>query len=65
MARRSFDAYQTEVFGLRPTSVSRTLTSWTEDYYISGRLVRFAALNGSEVVTRTDMFDEINLDRGN
>jgi len=65
MAQRSFDAYQTEVFGLRPTSVSRTLTSWTEDYYISGRLVRFAALNGSEVVTRTDMFDEINLDRGN
>lgn len=65
MAQRSFDAYQTEVFGLRPTSVSRTLVSWSEDYYISWRLVRFSSLNGSESVTRTDMFDEINLDRGN
>lgn len=61
----AFEDYQKEVFGLRPTSVSRTLVHWSEDYYIGGRLIRFSAMNFSSVVQKTDMFDEIHLNRGN
>lgn len=60
----AFEEYQKEVFGLRPTSVSRTITHWSEDYYIGGRLIRFSSMNNSHTVQKTDMFDELYLNRG-
>lgn len=59
----TYDEYVDITLELKPVYSYNDGYIWTEDYWMSGTLVRFSGTKGCKNVQQTDMMTEINISR--
>jgi len=59
----TYDDYIDETLVHKPVTVYNDGYIWTEDYWISGSLIRYSGIKGCKHVQKVDMMSETNIER--